>query len=205
MLPSNKLRIDYSFLASLAPSDAGLRGVIDFLISEIPTHWQQVYAASVHHHPNFVRVEVGGYLYLFDRYSALEETGEVAIDQSVQDRVVGVLGRSAPRQAPRRGRRRAWAPPPEELTGAERDQGHFMAHTIGGGLEINLFSQSRNLNQGRSAQGKRYREMERYCKTHDGTLCFARPLYSDGTSVPRWLEYGLLRENGILWIEVFDN
>jgi len=198
-------KVNYLDLASQAPTDGGVRGLIDYLISLIPFHWQLVYSANTRHQPNFIRFESGGYLYLFDHYSALEPSGEVAIDQSVQDRVIGVLGRSAPRRAPRRGRRRTWAPPPEELAGAERDQGHFMAHTIGGGLEINIFSQSRTLNQGRSAQGKCYREMERYCRLHAGTLCFARPIYADGTSVPRWLEFGLVREDGSLWVEFFDN
>ena len=80
-----------------------------------------------------------------------------------------------------------------------------MAHAIGGGLEVNVFSQDRDLNRGRSEQGKLYREMEKYCYTHPGTFCFSRPVYADGSSVPRWLEFGLLRDDGSLWVEVFDN
>ena len=80
-----------------------------------------------------------------------------------------------------------------------------MAHTIGGGLDINVFSQTRDLNRGWSEQGKLYREMEKYCYTHPGTFCFSHPVYDDGSAVPPWLEFGLIQEDASLWIEVFDN
>jgi hypothetical protein len=34
---------------------------------------------------------------------------------------------------------------------------------------------------------------------------FLRPVYADGSSVPRWLEFGLLKADQTLWVEVFDN
>jgi hypothetical protein len=197
--------MDYEALRKQAPACNGTRGVSDFLLHELPSCWQRIYEANCVHRPNLVRYEFPSFLYLFDYYSALEIAGEVGFNQSVQDRVVAVIGRSTPQHSPRRGRRRLWAPPPEEIAGADRDQGHFIAHAIGGGLEVNLFSQSRQLNQGRSAAGKLYRQMERYCLTHAGTLCFARPLYTDGSSLPGWLEFGLLRDNATLWIETFEN
>jgi len=54
-------------------------------------------------------------------------------------------------------------------------------------------------------QGKLYRTMERYCYNNGGTFCFSRPVYDDASSVPRWLEFGLLRDDGSLWVEVFEN
>ena len=51
------------------------------------------------------------------------------------------------------------APAPD----CRRDKGHFIAHAIGGGLDMNIFSQARDLNRGISEQGKVYRLMERYC------------------------------------------
>jgi len=42
----------------------------------------------------------------------------------------------------------------DELEGTYRDNGHFMAGTFGGGLDVNLFSQDRLLNRGWSSQGK---------------------------------------------------
>jgi hypothetical protein len=95
--------------------------------------------------------------------------------------------------------------PTEEFLGTERDKGHYMAHCIGGGLDVNVFSQERRLNRGWSPQGKVYRQMETYCYEQPGTFCFSRPVYADGSSVPRWLEFGLLKADQTLWVEVFDN
>jgi hypothetical protein len=68
-----------------------------------------------------------------------------------------------------------------------------------------VFSQERRLNRGWSPQGKLYRQMETYCYEQPGTFCFSRPVYADGSSVPRWLEFGLLKSDQTLWVEVFDN
>ena len=47
--------------------------------------------------------------------------------------------------------------------------------------------------------------METYCYENPGTFCFSRPIYTDGSSVPRLLEFGVLKDDGNLWVEVFDN
>lgn len=47
--------------------------------------------------------------------------------------------------------------------------------------------------------------MEKYCREQEGTFCFSRPIYCDGSNVPRWLEFGVLKSDGTLWVEVFDN
>ena len=70
---------------------------------------------------------------------------------------------------------------------------------------MNIFSQARDLNRGISEQGKVYRLMERYCYENAGTFCFSRPVYDDASSIPRWVEFGLLRDHGSLWVEVFEN
>jgi hypothetical protein len=98
-----------------------------------------------------------------------------------------------------------WLERPEELDGSDRDKGHFIAHAVGGGLDLNVFSQRRDLNRGLSEQGKIYRQMEKYCHDNPGTFCFSRPIYADATSIPRWLEFGLIKTDGHLWVEVFDN
>jgi hypothetical protein len=92
-----------------------------------------------------------------------------------------------------------------ELLTTERDNGHFMARCIGGGFDVNVFSQERGLNRGWSPQGKLYRQMETYCYEKPGTFCFSRPIYNDGSCVPRWLEFGVLKDDQTLWVEVFDN
>ena len=60
---------------------------------------------------------------------------------------------------------------------------HFIAHSIGGGLDANPFSQERCLNRGWSPQGKIYRQMETYCYEQPGTFCFSRP------SLYRWFKH----------------
>jgi hypothetical protein len=165
-----------------------------------------VYAATASHVPNIAQVEYGTFDYLCDSYSSMEALGEVAFDQRVRDRVVGVLGISLPMRGRRRGSMaKGWVEHPEEIDRSGRDMGHFIAHAIGGGLDMNVFSQARDLNRGISEQGKVYRLMERYCYKNAGTFCFSRPVYEDAASVPRWLEFGLLREDGSLWVEVFEN
>jgi 3' terminal RNA ribose 2'-O-methyltransferase Hen1 len=49
------------------------------------------------------------------------------------------------------------------------------------------------------------RQMETYCYEQPGTFCFSRPIYADGSSLPRWLEFGLLKTEQTLWVKVFDN
>ncbi len=60
-------------------------------------------------------------------------------------------------------------------------------------------------NGGRSEAGKRFREMEAYCETNPGTFCFNRPIYDDQTARPAFLEFGLLKVGGELWMERFAN
>ena len=203
-LPS-RYRIDYRKLCRAA-SAGSVWDLIARLRSRCPAQWQRVYAATASHVPNITQVEYGTFDYICDSYSSMEALGEVAFDQRVRDRVVGVLGISLPMRGRRRGSMpKGWVEHPEEIDSSGRDKGHFIAHAIGGGLDMNVFSQARDLNRGISEQGKVYRLMERYCYENAGTFCFSRPVYEDASSVPRWLEFGLLREDSSLWIEVFEN
>ena len=70
---------------------------------------------------------------------------------------------------------------------------------------MNVFLQDRKLNRGLSEAGELYRDMEKYCLVNPGTFCFSRPVYADTTSVPRWLEFGLIKQDGSNWVEVFEN
>ncbi len=200
-----RLVIDYARLCKSARA-ASIPALITLLRKHLPMKWQQVYGATNSHTPTIVRVERGTFEYFCDSYSGLEALGEIAFDQRIRDRVVGVLGMSAPMRRRRRGSfPDGWLEVPEGLDGSNRDKGHFFAHAIGGGLDMNIFSQARGLNRGLSEQGKVYRLMERYCYDNAGTFCFSRPVYDDATSIPRWVEFGLLRDDGSLWFEVFEN
>lgn len=197
--------IDYPRLCRSANADT-IPALIKHLRKHLPRKWQRVYTAASSHTPNIIHAEYGTFDYICDSYSGMEALGAVAFDQRVRDRVVGVLGISLPMRGRRRGSLpKDWIEHPEEVDGSVRDKGHFIAHAIGGGLDMNVFSQARDLNRGLSEQGKVYRLMERYCYENAGTFCFSRPVYDDATSIPRWVEFGLLRDDGSLWVEVFEN
>jgi len=75
----------------------------------------------------------------------------------------------------------------------------------GGSLDVNIFPQKRELNRGWSEEGKLFRRMERHAGERPGTFCFARPIYHDMTCCPTVLECGVLKEDGTLWVERFEN
>jgi hypothetical protein len=200
MLPS-KYVVDYLGLLSSESRD---RGSLAILLREcLPAFWRDAYLRTITHEPNLVRFRERTFEYICDLYSQLETTGSVPYDQTVADRVIGVFGTSS--RAESRNVRRVRIELCEELEGTQRDDGHFMARSIGGGLDLNLFSQNRLLNRGWSSEGKIYRRMEKYCREQEGTFCFSRPMYADGSNVPQWLEFGVLKGDETLWIEVFDN
>jgi hypothetical protein len=93
----------------------------------------------------------------------------------------------------------------EKYLGRDFDKGHFIAHALGGSVNINLFPQVRHINRGWSAEGKIYRQMERYCFENPGGMLFSRPLYADCSSRPAEIEFGVLRTDGTLWVRLFTN
>jgi hypothetical protein len=204
-MPPSQCAVDYEALLSSAIAQSAASPAA-FLHEQLPLIWRDAYLRTVAHDANLVRFRFRTFEYICDLYSQLEATGEVPYNQTIADRVVAVIGTSSRADAARDpSRMRGWAEPTEEFLGGERDKGHFMAHCIGGGLDVNVFSQERRLNRGWSAQGKIYRQMENYCYEQPGTLCFSRPIYADGSNVPRWLEFGCLKADQTLWVEIFDN
>jgi hypothetical protein len=202
MLPT-KYSIDYEGVLSES-SGRGTANTALFLHERLPSLWRDAYLSAISHEPNLVWFRHRTFEYICDLYSQLELTGSVPYDQTIADRVIGVFGTSSKAQETREAKR-VRIELSEEFEGTRRDDGHFMAHSIGGGFDANLFSQDRLLNRGWSGQGKIYRRMERYCREQEGTFCFSRPIYADGSNVPRWLEFGVLKNDEILWVEVFDN
>src|SRR6266852_3246615 len=47
--------------------------------------------------------------------------------------------------------------------------------------------------------------MERTCARHPGTFCFSRPIYADGSARPVQLEFGVLRMERTLRVDLFEN
>jgi len=166
-LPSSHA-IDYESLLSIARAESSAN-VAFFLPKHLAIQWCDLYVSAVTRPTNILRFHSRTFEYFFDCYSGLEITGEVAFDQTVEDRVVAVLGIAALPNEPRNGTL-GWFEA-TEVVAETRDKGHFIAHCIGGGgLEVNVFSQDRKLNRGWSHQGRTYRRMETYCRDHPGTF-----------------------------------
>ncbi len=194
--------IDYERIAKIA-SSRDATDIAAFLVEELPYDWRDAYAAHTPRATHVLRVSDEDFTYLFDYFSTL---GEPAPAPTVEDRLVCAFGTS--REAPAKrntSRQRGWGGPTEKSFGSDRDKGHFIPHTVGGGLEINLFVQLRELNRGWSPAGALYRSMERYCQRHPGNFFFNRPLYADASAQPAMLEFGVLKADGQLWVERFEN
>jgi hypothetical protein len=211
--PSSDLRpfagfsLDYP--AILRQVRGTLEETIIALAAELPNLWRDVYVRTSNRSTSIVRILNGPFEYLYDNYSYLEASGTVPYDLSMEDRVVAVCGRSAPITKRRDDYRlRGWVGPTEKMYSARFDKGHYIAHSIGGAVdrsEMNVFVQRRDLNRGWSQEGKQYRTMEKYCVCHTGTFCFTHPLYDDQTSIPSFIEFGVLKSSDELWVECFDN
>ena len=85
------------------------------------------------------------------------------------------------------------------------DTGHFIAHSFGGGLDMNLFPQKRDVNRGYSPEGIAYRKMESSVLDNPGSFLFSRPLYYDETWQPFYIEYGVQHPGKTPYIRVFTN
>jgi hypothetical protein len=174
---------------------------VKYLQQQLPVVWLQSYKRMCSGPTNVLAVPASGFEYLFDYSFELVAAGETSEDEVQEDRVVAAHGVS---RTPARGRDAS------RLRGfpstAERgDRGHFLAHSAGGGLEINIFHQAASLNRGWSESGKKYRAMERYCARNPGTYFFSRPIYHDRTAQPALIEFGILKPDQTIWVEVFAN
>jgi len=85
------------------------------------------------------------------------------------------------------------------------DKGHFLGHASGGILDINLFPQRKELNEGHSAEGKQFRTMEKYVADNLGTFFYHRPIYDDESWIPQKLQYGVLKGGKDWWEREFSN
>ena len=146
--------------------------------------------------PSVFMIDLESYTYLWD---------------ATYERVVAVYGTSPgpqPGRAPREKPRIAYYYRnivSHYRQAAPLDTGHFIAHSLGGRLDINLFPQRRDINRGLSAEGRFYRAMERAAASSPGAFLFSRPIYFDETWMPYFLEYGLCREGADFETRIFDN
>jgi len=187
------LAIDYARgLETLAGQ--ALEEIIRVIRDEMPNAWLTRYRRMCEGSTGVHAITVDAFDYLFDYCSDLPEVNR-------EDRVVVAYGLSRSAHGRRNASRmRGW--PGSDERG---DRGHFVAHAAGGPLDLNLFHQDPLLNRGWSAEGKRYRDMERYVAEHEGTFFFSRPIYADTTARPAELEFGILMPEGRMWVELFAN
>src|SRR5688572_2558179 len=140
------MAIDYRAVASDAHATS-LQELIEYLRAELPHAWLSEYVAASHRQTNVMTFRHGAFEYVYDHYTALEASGEVAYDATAESRLVAVCGVSAQRKSPRDDYRlRGWVGPTGRMFGSEWDKGHFIAHSIGGavdGLEANVYLQKR--------------------------------------------------------------
>ena len=184
----------------LLASNPGSRGKLsDELIAELEDAWLKAYRQASSHKLNVLQFEDSGFTFLYDQTSA--------VTSDVEDRLVVGYGYSVRQSEDRDNSRIAGLlgggiDIPEKGT---FDKGHVLAHSMGGGMDVNLFPQRPELNRGISADGKVYRKMETYVAKHPGTFVFSRLIYTDASWVPSSVEYGILLPKGKFWINQFKN
>jgi hypothetical protein len=200
-----KSLIDYtSMLFKLKISD--IEKMIQILYQILPDKWREEYQKMTSMSTNIIQFNYNNFEFLFDYSSELIMKGIISHNQAVEDRVIAVFGRSQPNSRKRDANRmKGFLGLSSKIFGNNYDKGHFIGHVLGGGLDVNLFPQLRDINRGWSMHGKVFRAMERYCAKNIGTFCFSRPLYYDRTWIPAAIEYGVLMSNHELWVEIFDN
>ncbi|HCU36151.1 MAG TPA: hypothetical protein DGT21_12100 [Armatimonadetes bacterium] len=190
--------IDY--VAIMEAHTGAQSGLVQYLMGVLPDVWCARYLEMTDGVGNILEFEDGGFTFLFDFTSALGE------DDVAEDRVVAAFGVTF-RQASDRdaSRIRGYPMSPPQGIDAHYDRGHFISHVAGGSLDVNLFPQTRAVNRGWSETGKLFRKMERYAADRPGTFCFARPVYRDLSCCPAIVEYGVLMDEGALWVNSFPN
>jgi DNA/RNA non-specific endonuclease len=162
--------------------------------------WVAHYCDLTRWEPEIVEIALASLTYLFD---LAPSSGPAPHD--ADDRVVGVWGRLAkPRAARNRSRQAGFIPEPARWSEAGYDRGHFVAHSLGGGMEINFFPQAKDLNRGSSERGRRWRALERHAASADEALIFVRPLYDGPSWRPALLDFCVVTRAGARG-EWFDN
>jgi hypothetical protein len=157
------------------------------------------------HQHNVQRIVIDGFEFLWDLSTSLVKQGVLRLSEAVDDRLVAVHGLSRQIIDKRRSsriRRRTLGPVDAVAQWCREpyDRGHVIGHVMGGGLDLNIIPQMRALNRGGG-----WRRMERYCYDHPGTYFFCRMLYAGLSSHPAEIEFGILKADNSVWVDIFKN
>ncbi len=191
--------IDYQVIKNKNSVDNDYIKTAQSIEKELKDIWMDQYIKMTAKQTFIHKVE-SDFTFLFDVQSYSED------EDFMEDRIVVTYGFSKKSKVKRDTSRLAgylrgsW-----NWTDKETDKGHFIGHSLGGHLDENIFPQKKDINRGHSARGKVYRKMEQYCADNEGTFCFSRPIYCDFSLRPYVIEYGVLKQDGTLWVESFDN
>jgi hypothetical protein len=199
MNPLTDFAIRYDDLSEYVIGQEG--EFVSVLTETLVDTWIDHYHDMISHEPYILDVPDRGFNFLFDLTLAKHDKND---PNRPDDRVVAAYGLSRAPEANRDASRIRGFGKIGVDKGAT-DKGHLMAHSMGGSLDINVFPQSPDVNRGRSAEGRRYRAMERYAAKHPGTFVFSRLIYGDDSWVPRAVEYGILLPERAWWIDRFPN
>jgi DNA/RNA non-specific endonuclease len=185
----------YQDVAAKAPNPAGGVGILRYLNSILPKIWAEAYLRKSQPHSALVTITFWDRHHpkqfvntMFDHATGGGRGAGAA--HNAEDRVVAVWGLSRSEPASTRDKTRmagylrgVWSDAfPSD------DRGHFFAHTMGGGMDINLFPQLASVNR-----GGLWRKLETEAAENPGTFCFIRPIYSGTSWRPVEVEYGLFR------------
>jgi hypothetical protein len=157
--------------------------------------WSAAYRSQIPR-SSLLEFESDGATFLFDLAS------EAGAEQA--DRTVAAWGDSRRAPRPRDEAYQRGYPSPRGRAARPLDKGHMVAHAAGGTFGPNMFPQDRELNRGWSAEGRRYRALEREIANTPGTFFFCCLLYADDTDFPAAVDLGILRFDG-LHVERFRN
>jgi hypothetical protein len=137
---------------------------------QIVPKWCTGYRQSTTAAPQIVAVTLDGFVNVFD---------------ISRQRLIGVFGLSQGKHTGARDSSRMAGHP--QSAGPDYHRGHAIAHTLGGGTDINLFSQRGRLNIGE------FRRLERAAVADPNALYFVRLVYNKSNSgqLPDWIEQGL--------------
>jgi len=176
--------VDY---AAVAAASAKLDGPEE-LGEHLADAWAAAYRARI---PECALLEFDsdGARFLFDLAS------EVGAAQA--DRTLAAWGRSRPAPRPRDVAYQRGYPSPRGRAARPLDKGHMVAHAAGGTFGPNMFPQDRDLNRGWSAEGRRYRALEREIASRPGMFFFCCLLYADDSDLPAAIDLGVLRPDGL--------
>jgi hypothetical protein len=165
--PQERARLHGPQLAAAAP-DRRLHAV-EFLADAAATGYAAAFPGA-----ELVTFTVAGIGFLFDHSTSADRASRTVAAWTHARAVTTSRDRS----------RQARFPLAPALAGAGYERGHLIAHATGGQLDANLFAQARHVNQGRSPDGRRYRQLERLAAANPGCLVFHRLIYGDGSDVP---------------------